>query len=283
MPLNKEFEFLVCPKDKGALESAGHELVCMQCGAHYPVKGGIPEFYVADNWDQQYLTDKDYYASEVLFSLEGDTSYLELCDGQVGVVLDLGAGDGVYASAAPSLAKVYCVDVTPTALSRIFQRGMANLIPVAASGYELPFADNSIDTILFVFVVEHLVSGKDLEMMREARRVLKPGTGRMIFVTDTPFFDRYLVRWTNLLLRGKWTKPDHESSTGHINLMTMAKSRELIHNANFNIIAEYPFWMGERFVLWRLFSSLLKTLLNVSKVEDYLTSKYAFILKTDKK
>lgn len=278
--MNGETEnILVCPIDHTQLTIVCAGLRCEQCGQSYPVKDGIPIFFVAENWEDRYTNDKDYYASEVPFSLEGDTSYLSFrTDGNYGVVLDLGCGDGVYASAVPKTSTAYCIDVTPTGLKRIFKRGMNNLIPVSASGYELPFADGSVDTILYVFVVEHLRKGDDLKMLAEAKRVLKPGSGQMIYVTDTPFFDKHLVKWTNLLLRGKRSCQDHESSTGHINLLTMGQSRVLVQAAGLDVVSEHPIWMGQRFAFWNAIRHWLARALPSWVAEDYLTSKYAFVL-----
>lgn len=270
---------LVCPRDHASLATIAEGLQCSLCGESYPVKDGIPVFFVAEDWEERYTNDTDYYASEVPFSLKGDTSYLSFrADGSCGVVLDLGCGDGVYASAVPKTSTAYCVDVTPTGLKRIFKRGMNNLIPVSASGYELPFADGSVDTILYVFVVEHLRKGDDLKMLAEAKRVLRPGSGQMIYVTDTPFFDKYLVKWTNLLLRGKRSRQDHESSTGHINLLTMEQSRELVQAAGLDVVREHPIWMGQRFAFWNLIRHWLARVLPSRVAEDYLTSKYVFVL-----
>ena len=279
---DERYGILVCPKDLAKLNNRSGYLQCSLCGESYPVIDGIPIFFVAENWEDRYTNDKDYYASEVPFSLEGDTSYLSFrTDVNYGTVLDLGSGDGVYASAVPETSPAYCIDVTPTGLMRILKRGMGNLIPVSASGYELPFLDSTIDTILYVFVVEHLLKGDDLRMLLEARRVLKPCSGQMIYVTDTPFFDKHLVKWTNLLLRGKRWIQDHESSTGHINLLTMSQSRKLVKDAGFDIVSEHPIWMGKRFVFWSTVRRWLSKVLPTWVAEDYLTSKYALVLTSE--
>lgn len=154
---------------------------------------------------------------------------------------------------------------------------MDNLVPVLASGFELPFSDSTFDTALYVFVVEHLAPDGDLHMLLELRRVLNDG-GKLIYTTDTPFFDRYMVRWTNLLLRREWIKQDHSSPTGHINLLTMQQSRALVRRAGFHIEAEHPYWMGTRFPLWIRLVTFLRKWLPTQVCEDYLTSKYTLIL-----
>jgi SAM-dependent methyltransferase len=269
---------LVCPEDKVELILKNNSLFCSYCNSTYPIINGIPIFFQSGNWEREYKEDYDYYATDTPFVI--DCNYLEFRgDKNYGCVMDLGSGDGVYASAAPENTQVLCVDVTPTGLARLQKRNMKNLVPVSASGFNLPLRNNSIDTILFVFVVEHIQTGEDNRMMKEARRVLREETGRLIYITDTPFFDKHIVRWTNLLLRRKWTNQDHASDTGHINLLTMKQSRDLIKKSGYTVVKEMEFIYGERFTPWLLFVKLIKRLVPKEIFEDYLTSKYCFVLK----
>lgn len=272
---------LVCPKDRSALKSEGGTLQCITCGRAYPIRSGIPVFFLDPEWDDLYLNDGgQYYAVEEPFQLAaGDLGYLALRgDEEYGTVLDLGCGDGVFSSKISNKHQSYCVDVTEAGLRRLQTRQMKNLLPVLASGFELPFPKNTFDTALYVFVVEHLASGEDLRMLSELRRVLK-GSGKLIYTTDTPFFDKYVVRWTNLLFRGKWTKQDHSSETGHVNLLTLKQSRALAQRAGFHIDAEHPYWMGSRFPHWMRLVNFFRNWLPSEVCEDYLTSKYTLVLK----
>ena len=254
-------------------------LRCQTCGREYPVQAGLPIFFSDFEWNEAYLTDGDHYAAKEPFQLaRGDEGYLVLRgDQNYGVILDLGCGDGVFSSKLQPHFRSYCVDVTPVGLRRLQTRQMGNLVPLLASGVELPFANETFDTVLYIFVVEHLVPGMDLRMLHEIRRVLK-GDGKVIYTTDTPFFDRHLVRWTSLFLRSKWVKQDHSSPIGHINLLTMQQSRILVRDAGFHIAAEHPYWMGARFKWWMYFVSFLRKLLPAWLCEDYLTSKYSLVL-----
>lgn len=273
------FNLLVCQRDRHALARTGDALQCAACGAVYAIDDGIPVFFVDPNWNDLYLTDTGHYVSDTPFEMvRGDEGYLVLRgDRAYGRVLDLGCGDGVFSSKLPADCVSYCVDVTQAGLRRLLRRGKDNLVPLLASGYELPFGDGTFDTALYNFVVEHLRPDNDERMLREIRRVLRYG-GRVIYTTDTPFFDRYMVKWTNLLLRGKWIPQDHSGSTGHINLLTMEESRSLVRRAGFDIVAEHPFWMGERFVAWRRTMALLRRWLPARISENFLTSKYTFVL-----
>lgn len=273
------FSLLVCPKEKTPLDRVDEILLCRTCGQEYPIQAGLPIFFSDSKWNEAYLTDGDHYAAKEPFQLaSGDDGYLALRgDSNYGVMIDLGCGDGVFSSKLPPHFWSYCVDVTPTGLRRLQKRQMGNLVPLLASGFELPFASNTFDTALYIFVVEHLNPDMDLRMLHEIRRVLKD-RGKVIYTTDTPFFDRHLVRWTSLFLRFKWVKQDHSSSIGHINLLTMQQSRTLVREAGFQIAAEHPYWMGARFKWWIHFVSFLQKLLPTWVCEDYLTSKYTLIL-----
>jgi len=276
-----KFDILVCPKDKCALEeSLNDSLCCTECGRIYSIRDGIPDFFSDEEWDDLYVSDGgDHYASEEPFQLVSwDYGYLPLRgDDDYGVVLDLGCGDGVFSSKIPDTSVSYCVDVTESGLRRLQRRKKGSLVPLLASGYELPFEDNTFDTVLYIFVVEHLAPDNDLHMLQEIRRVLKDD-GKLIYTTDTPFFDRYLVKWTNLLLRFKWVPQDHTSPTGHINLITMEQSRQLVQRAGFTIEAEHPYYMGARFKLWMKLVNFFRKRLSKYFCEDYLTSKYTYVL-----
>lgn len=270
---------LVCPFDHCSLQSTPVGYACAQCGGEYPIVDGITVFETDQDWDRLYLTAGEHYTSEIPFELPpGHEGVLPLRgDRNFGVVLDAGCGDGVYSTAAPPEVTVFCVDVTMTGLRRLMKRGRANLRAISASIFRLPFPDESFDTVLFIFVIEHLRQGKDLEALIELRRVVKDG-GRVLVTTDTPFFDRHLVHWTSLVFRGQWKKQNHITETGHINLLTLGAARDLSRRAGFEVLSEEPTWMGYRFGSWRFVSRALRRLLPRRIAEDYLTSSYTLVL-----
>lgn len=271
---------LVCPQDQGALAWSSEAALCLSCGRRYAIDAGVPVFFTDEEWDELYRTDQTHYSAEAPFQLPpGERGPLfygrpEALD----VILDLGCGDGVYSSSAPAGATVFGVDVTLTALRRMQLRQMEQLIPVAASGFQLPFRDETFDTVLSVFVVEHLDGGADERMLREVRRVAKRD-GQVIVTTDTPFYDRHLVRWTNRLFGRKAKAQDWDARTGHVNLLTMRQARALVHKCGFTITREVPCWMGSRFGAWRRFVTLLRRALPSSVAEDFLTSSYTLVLR----
>lgn len=105
------------------------------------------------------------------------------------VVLDLGCGGGhVSYRAAPHVARVVAVDVTPAMLEQVrataAARGLGNIETRQAAAEALPFADAGFDAVLCRFTAHHW---HDLEAgLREAKRVLKPGGLAMFIDTVAP-------------------------------------------------------------------------------------------------
>jgi len=104
----------------------------------------------------------------------------------LGRVADVGCGPGVFTRYLCRQASFVCAaDVDEKALSRTFARHSTagNLAPLVTRANQLPFADASLDTVLFLEVLEHL--DDDLGALRELHRVLTT-SGRMILSVPIP-------------------------------------------------------------------------------------------------
>lgn len=106
-----------------------------------------------------------------------------ISDGEA--VCDIGAGSGLFATAAAGLthAPVYAVDTDTDILARLAEKGRAeglsNLHTMPVSGFSYPLEENSVDLILLVTLL-HEIDRKDL-LFAEIGRILKP-FGRIFIV-----------------------------------------------------------------------------------------------------
>jgi SAM-dependent methyltransferase len=104
----------------------------------------------------------------------------------LGVVADVGCGPGVFARYLRAHATtVWAVDVDWAALRRLRARNRHNsdLRFVAAEATRLPFPESSLDTLVFLEVLEHVVN--DRGALQELSRVLKPG-GILVLSVPVP-------------------------------------------------------------------------------------------------
>lgn len=104
-------------------------------------------------------------------------------------VLDVGCGDGHFASLAFD-AKLYAgIDPNPDSLREARSRG-AHRHTVRASAIRIPFRDDSFETVIANCVVEHI---PDIDAtLGEVARVLRPG-GRFLFGVPSQHFARMLL------------------------------------------------------------------------------------------
>jgi SAM-dependent methyltransferase len=115
-----------------------------------------------------------------------DKHVYEFLGRDLGRVADIGCGPGVFTQyLCRHASQVYAADIDQRSLLRTFSRhaSEANLAPIVTRVNELPFANSSLDTVLFLEVLEHL--DDDLGALREINRVLVP-SGRLIISVPVP-------------------------------------------------------------------------------------------------
>jgi len=94
---------------------------------------------------------------------------------QLGSVLDLASGDGVFAELiAPRCKQLSCVDISDTVLAAARRRlaGHGNIRLQQGDMHALPFADGSFDTVFALHALAY--SAEPSAVLAEAHRVLKP-------------------------------------------------------------------------------------------------------------
>jgi len=124
----------------------------------------------------------DHFQGEGVAAFDGSSGRLRFIARHIGRerVLNIGVGDGSFEAAAVARgAEVYSVDPSEDAIARVRERLSLGDRARVGFGQELPFEDDTMDTVVVSEVLEHL----DDEILRgtldEIRRVLRPG-GRVL-------------------------------------------------------------------------------------------------------
>lgn len=134
--------------------------------------------------------------------------------GQVGAhgrILDLGCGTGGVLQHLGVFGKAIGLDPAPEAAVYCRRR---NVPMVVGSGLDLPFADASFDAVLALDVIEHVAD--DIALLREARRVLRPGGVLVLTVPALP-----------------WLWSAHDDVNRHYRRYTLGSLREALHSGGF--------------------------------------------------
>lgn len=121
-------------------------------------------------------------------------------------ILDLGCGDGVtevHLTEAFPQADISGIDVSAESVKVAAERGLSRCDYGSFDGRCIPFPDDAFDAVFIAGVLHHITDDENrAEIMREVRRVLRPGTPVYIFeqnpwnpvtrrIVDRCAFDRH--------------------------------------------------------------------------------------------
>lgn len=152
-------------------------------------------------------------------------------------ILDVGCGTGGVLAHLGGLGRACGIDPSPEAAGYCRERGL----PVAlASGMELPFGDRAFDAVLALDVIEHVED--DVALLREARRVLRPGGVAVLTVPALPWlwsshddvnhhFRRYMRGTLEQAVCAAGMKPLKTSYYNAL-LLPLAVTRKVLHRMN---------------------------------------------------
>lgn len=153
-----------------------------------------------------------------------------------GKVLDIGCHGGLFTERIIkkiSSKKIYGIDISSEAIE-----GAKKRIPVGhfkvANAQQLPFADNSIDVVICLEVIEHVDNPR--KVLSEIKRVLKKeGYGIILVPTDNLLFKLTWFLWT--LKYRVWRHT-------HVQSFTQDKLEVLIKAADMGVVRSKSFNLG---------------------------------------
>ncbi len=150
-------------------------------------------------------------------------------------VLDIGCHNGQRDfKLAPYVEHITAFDYDETMLAQArawgTQNGVTNIEFLELSAEEkLPFPDHSFDKILFLDVLEHLYNRE--QIMRECRRVLKPGGKMIVTIPNTETTWKKFQRSAGM---NSFSDPDHKIEYSEQEIRAVHKE------AGFTIVEVHP-------------------------------------------
>ena len=180
---------LICPDDRSPLDRHDSAFACPRCGRRFPRIDNVVQFLeVQDSfYEGAYLNQVHFVPkSERWFHLWPvwliNNGYVWRVRGNTkpgGAVLELGCAGGVsYFSNRYSMIGL---DVSMASLKAAATH--YDICIQADAAACIPLADESVDTVASSFFWEHIPPAAKQTMLKELRRVLKPG-GRLVFLYD---------------------------------------------------------------------------------------------------
>lgn len=163
--------------------------------------------------------------------------------GAEGPYLDLGCGDGCFASSV-GVSGVYGVDIDREALSRL-RLGATYAGAVYASASELPFKSEFFNAAFSNCAIEHMDCLESV--LKETARALKTG-GVFVFTAPTPAFFKAIEQDEVLRKLGLNTQAvidEYNSFHRHVNILGLEDWRNNLQAAGFTVASHQYYLPGE--------------------------------------
>jgi ubiquinone/menaquinone biosynthesis C-methylase UbiE len=154
------------------------------------------------------------------------------------LILDIGGGTGLIKRVCHSKSNYICLDIDISKLKRFRQKNLDGKA-IAADGTVLPIKHDSIDVLLYIFIIHHLDNENLVQLISESERVLKPNGHLMIldpiWVPNRP---AGVLLWK--YDRGSYPRTKYDLE------MLVAPKFNVLHRENIKIFHEYSILIASK-------------------------------------
>lgn len=209
---------LACPRCRGGLQQGNHVFICAGCGISYPVTQGVVDMRSptdrekteAVDWSAHWGDEHQGSVFQKFFGVYRKHVFARTVAYFTGRYF---APEGVFVEAGSGTAEtsvrmdkrggkrvLVALDIVPGVL--------AHCVPlmdvkICGDGFHLPFRDASLEGIWNLGVMEHFEHLQIDEMLREFRRVLKPGGRVILFWPATNSIPQKLLKLVERIINLK--------------------------------------------------------------------------------
>jgi 2-polyprenyl-3-methyl-5-hydroxy-6-metoxy-1,4-benzoquinol methylase len=156
-----------------------------------------------------------------------------------GVLLDIGCGDGAFASRFQELGfTVYGIDLTPDQISIAQRRGLSARVHDLSSG-TLPYPGEFFTVVFAGEVIEHLVD--TTSFLKELYRVLKPGGSVILTTPNLASFENRVRLFLGMY--PAWVEYRLEGGQGHVRAYTPGILKRHLRENGFHIEVHRGNWV----------------------------------------
>jgi dolichol-phosphate mannosyltransferase len=162
-------------------------------------------------------------------------------------LIHAGCGSGMVDQNLQDDYRITAVDVSPQALYLYSQNNPRAYQIEHASIFALPQADESVDGVYNLGVLEHFSHGEIVQMLREFRRVLRPGGMVLVFWPHTLASSVFVLRAVHFVMRHIFRSSKRLHPAEPSLLKSKREARAILEQAGFSL-QSYCFGARDLFI-----------------------------------